>query len=1212
GETGLGKDELVRAAARLMNEEVYFIAGNYDMEPEDLFAHATAGVKEAGTTGDLYTAFNQIMHNGGWVVVDEINKVKPKVLGTLKTSIAGKTHERFSSVNGIKEKITCPNHPRARVIGTLNNVGGDIEQAPVPDQAIQDRLCDIQFVWRDPKSEKELQYALALRKLRKHYPSISNAELSAKSETARKAVDVLVDIAWPMRLTFKGYDAGQKTKLMENNFRNWNKLLRDKNFIPQSPEGKNLKKAPSPRAIGNIIEHAILFPETWENAPLTVAGLWFNLLADNMSPQERERQWRGIVDQFNHPPVRGGMDGLEDKSAAGPVKLTEDSFRLEGEYLVITPVPSGKNGKPAKWDTIRLWIHEDARDAFIKYGLPEEILYWLSTGNEYNAKQLYLTLQVRAMGKSLIYVGDQGTGKSFLAQAVAELIDGPVVPSIEIRPDTDKEELTFRQAMDNFVTRYDPGPIPVGLRDKKTVVIEEGNQGKPGVTAVLNEAIERQFFTHVDGSVWGEEGDGRFGVINTVNPPGSGSFYVKPFSREYIERHAVLGFAMLSPEEMLDYLLFVADRNGLGVNRKILGNKRLDSAGNPVIVNGEEKWDGLAGVIQYLRVMKNENPANKKLPPRIPGLRALKGLIKSMNSYWESSMAFYDGMSQDLLFEMFSVNFVTIGDARAEGEWSGTLREAFRECGLISADRDTDGLEAYLEGEDVIVQKLPVIRKPDTKIFNADRILTYLEENTIGSSVERSIRDLEKEVNELKNEWDKISFDEKISRLYSMREIWQVLEIIEKELGGKKRARHTRLNIELMRNVQSIIQAHILGLDWPLEFLEREENEDSLKARYAGITLTGESGMDNMIFGLALNTGEADYERKISDGLKRAMEEIKISSGILHEEHEKMAILFRAGFALDVLCSRQTENEEIKNLRAALDTVLSSLLLLPDELKEHDGMGTGWLSRIFGLAGIEEADISGILTDDSIAAGKILDCFTKLKEIVNDSRKQQQELMSAVIENEPVLTELYRELIIRFIKREDGILKDNRIDIARELFEIWKRAAAVWLAGDNENPIEISDAVSEKIKALDKAIAAKEKEIASDRSVASGKTEVSLNSQFGAKGDGRITEKEGKFSTPEGIAIDPSGNIWVANAGSHTVTVLDKTGRLNTAIGQGGIISEVEGKVLRPGGIAIDPSGNIWVVNWKNSTVIVLDKTGHLNTAIGQGGIITAEEGKFS
>lgn len=56
---------------------------------------------------------------------------------------------------------------------------------------------------------------------------------------------------------------------------------------------------------------------------------------------------------------------------------------------------------------------------------------------------------------------------------------------------------------------------------------------------------------------------------------------------------------------------------------------------------------------------------------------------------------------------------------------------------------------------------------------------------------------------------------------------------------------------------------------------------------------------------------------------------------------------------------------------------------------------------------------------------------------------------------------------------------------------------------------------------------------------------------------------------PEGIAIDATGNIWVANNGDGTVTELNSTGTIvgTFTVGTG------------PVGIAIDTSGNVWVAN---------------------------------
>jgi DNA-binding beta-propeller fold protein YncE len=69
---------------------------------------------------------------------------------------------------------------------------------------------------------------------------------------------------------------------------------------------------------------------------------------------------------------------------------------------------------------------------------------------------------------------------------------------------------------------------------------------------------------------------------------------------------------------------------------------------------------------------------------------------------------------------------------------------------------------------------------------------------------------------------------------------------------------------------------------------------------------------------------------------------------------------------------------------------------------------------------------------------------------------------------------------------------------------------------------------------------------------------------------------------PEGIAIDPSGNIWVANNGDNTVTELSPTGITIGTYTVG----------YYPDGIAIDASGNIWVTNSGDFTVTELSPAG--------------------
>jgi streptogramin lyase len=65
---------------------------------------------------------------------------------------------------------------------------------------------------------------------------------------------------------------------------------------------------------------------------------------------------------------------------------------------------------------------------------------------------------------------------------------------------------------------------------------------------------------------------------------------------------------------------------------------------------------------------------------------------------------------------------------------------------------------------------------------------------------------------------------------------------------------------------------------------------------------------------------------------------------------------------------------------------------------------------------------------------------------------------------------------------------------------------------------------------------------------------------------------------PAGIAIDASGEVWVADYGLSAVVELSPTGAvLGQATGTGGLNS--------PGGIAVDGNGNVWVANYRGETL---------------------------
>jgi len=74
------------------------------------------------------------------------------------------------------------------------------------------------------------------------------------------------------------------------------------------------------------------------------------------------------------------------------------------------------------------------------------------------------------------------------------------------------------------------------------------------------------------------------------------------------------------------------------------------------------------------------------------------------------------------------------------------------------------------------------------------------------------------------------------------------------------------------------------------------------------------------------------------------------------------------------------------------------------------------------------------------------------------------------------------------------------------------------------------------------------------------------------------------FSTPSASAVDSAGNLWVANKGNNSITVLSATTALPTIL--------TGGTLRAPSSIAFDQNGNAWVPNSGNSTLSVFTPAG--------------------
>lgn len=108
----------------------------------------------------------------------------------------------------------------------------------------------------------------------------------------------------------------------------------------------------------------------------------------------------------------------------------------------------------------------------------------------------------------------------------------------------------------------------------------------------------------------------------------------------------------------------------------------------------------------------------------------------------------------------------------------------------------------------------------------------------------------------------------------------------------------------------------------------------------------------------------------------------------------------------------------------------------------------------------------------------------------------------------------------------------------------------------------------------------------------------SVDSQGAYSGDGGPANVAG-LNQPEGLALDSSGNLYIADTGNNVIRkVTVSTGIITTAIGYGA----TAGKLNHPEAVAVDSAGHIYVCDTNNRTIWVISGGG-LKTVAGIGSI---------
>ena len=104
---------------------------------------------------------------------------------------------------------------------------------------------------------------------------------------------------------------------------------------------------------------------------------------------------------------------------------------------------------------------------------------------------------------------------------------------------------------------------------------------------------------------------------------------------------------------------------------------------------------------------------------------------------------------------------------------------------------------------------------------------------------------------------------------------------------------------------------------------------------------------------------------------------------------------------------------------------------------------------------------------------------------------------------------------------------------------------------------------------------------------------------------GTLGSTDGKLNNPNGVAVDSTGNVYVADSNNNRIQKFNSSGVFIT---KWGTLGSTDGKFNNPRGVAVDSTGNVYVADSNNNRIQKFNSSGVFITKWGTSG---STDGKF-